>query len=345
MSNEVRTKQRESSTGLTNEQLAARIQTGENVSQNMARLYSQVKGFIHSIAWKYRGCGVELEDLVQEGFLGLYDAVEGYDWSQNANFLTYAGKWVRSKMVRYIQANGRGLRLPYHLQEKQSEYDRFCKAFESEHGREPAEAAIAAHLGLTPEQVRQIREGVRMASTVSLDGPVTAPDGGEDTTVGELVASAGCMEDEILEYVQQEELSKALWECVDSLPDRQQEVIRRRYQGGEPRRQIGETIGLSTERVRQIEKAALKELRKPSRAKRLRPFLPEADRIYNSALKGGGAAIFGSTWTSSTEREALRLAEATEDFLKREREETERLLAEARAELNALNPGRTPESK
>ena len=59
-----------------------------------------------------RGCGVELEDLVQEGFLGLYDAVEGYDWSQNANFLTYAGKWVRSKMVRYIQANGRGLRLP-----------------------------------------------------------------------------------------------------------------------------------------------------------------------------------------------------------------------------------------
>ena len=112
MSNEARTKQGESSTGLTNEQLAARIQAGENVSQNMARLYSQVKGFIHSIAWKYRGCGVELEDLAQEGFLGLYDAVAGYDWSQNANFLTYAGKWVRSKMVRYIQANGRGCGCP-----------------------------------------------------------------------------------------------------------------------------------------------------------------------------------------------------------------------------------------
>ena len=62
MSNEARTKQGESGTGLTNEQLAARIQAGENVSQNMARLYSQVKGFIHSIAWKYRGCGVERED-------------------------------------------------------------------------------------------------------------------------------------------------------------------------------------------------------------------------------------------------------------------------------------------
>ena len=153
------------------------------------------------------------------------------------------------------------------------------------------------------------------------------------------------MEDEILEYVQQEELSKALWECVDSLSDRQQEVIRRRYQGGEPRRQIGETIGLSTGRVWQIEQAALKELRKPSRANRLRPFLPEAERVYNSALKGGGAATFGRTWTSSTEREALRLAESTEDFLKREREETERLLEEVRAELNALNSGRTPESE
>lgn len=345
MSNEVRTKQGESSTGLTNEQLAARIQAGENVSQNMARLYDQMKGFIHSMAWKYRGYGVEMEDLAQEGFLGLYDAVAGYDQSQSANFLTYAGKWVRHKMVRYIQTNGRGLRLPYHLQEKQSEYDRFCKVFESEHGREPTEAAIAAYLRLTPEQVRQIREGVRRASLVSLDSPVTGKDGNQDTTVGELVASAGCLEDEILEQVQQEELNRVLWECVDSLPDRLPEVIRRRYQGGEPLRQIGVTIGLSTERVRQIEKAALKELRKPSRAKRLRPFLPEADRIYSSALKGGGAATFGSTWTSSTEREALRLVESTEDFLKREREETERLLAEARAELNALNSGRTPESE
>ena len=119
-----------------------------------------------------------------------------------------------------------------------------------------------------------------------------------------------------------------------------------REQGYPPSvREIGEAVGLSTERVRQMERKALRELQLPSRAKRLRPFLPEAERVYNSALKGGGAATFGRTWTSSTEREALRLAESTEDFLKREREETERLLEEARAELNALNSGRTPESE
>ena len=79
----------------------------------------------------------------------------------------------------------------------------------------------------------------------------------------------------------------------------------------------------------------MRELRAPSKAKRLRPFLPEADRVYSEALKGGGAAKFGRTWTSSTERVALRLVESTEGFLRREREETERLLAEAKAEMDA----------
>lgn len=333
MSNEARTKQGESGTGLTNEQLAARIQAGENVSQNMARLYSQVKGFIHSIAWKYRGCGVELEDLAQEGFLALYDAVDGYDCSQGAGFLTYAGKWIHARIAHYIRANGSSLRLPYHSQEKQRKYIRFCSAFEMEYGRRPTEAEAARILGITLEQARQARESAYMSALVSLDSPVTGTDGGENTTAGEMVPSARNLEEEVLERVQQEELSRVLWDCVDSLPDKYPEVIRRRYQGGQSLRQIGEAVGVSTERVRQMEGKALRELRAPSKAKRLRPFLPEADRVYSEALKGGGAAKFGRTWTSSTERVALELVESTEAFLKREREETERLLAEAGAEM------------
>ena len=139
----------------------------------------------------------------------------------------------------------------------------------------------------------------------------------------------------MLERVQQEELSRVLWDCVDGLPDRLPVVIRRRYQGGQSLRQIGEAVGVTTERVRQMEGKAMRELRAPSKAKRLRPFLPEADRVYSEALKGGGAAKFGRTWTSSTERVALRLVESTEGFLRREREETERLLAEAKAEMDA----------
>ena len=340
MSNEARTEQGE----LTNEQLAARIRAGEDVAQNMAQLYDQMKGFIRTMAWKFRHSGM-MEDLEQEGFLALYAAVDGYDPAQGASFLSYAKYHIMAKMVRYIQENRAGIRLSAYAQERQREYKRFCNAFQMARGREPSEATTAVFLGLTLEQVRQAKESARMASLASLDSPITGTDGGEDTTVGDLVASAWNLEDEALDRIQQEELSRVIWECVDSLPDRLPEVIRRRYQGGETLRQIGEAVGLSTERVRQMEGKALRELRKPSRSERLRPFLPEAERVYNSALKGVGASCFNHTWTSSTEREALRLAESTEDFLKREREETERLLEEARAELNALNSGRTPESE
>ncbi len=316
---------------MTNEELVRRIQAGEDGSLGMAELYEQTKAFIHAIAGKYQGCGVDLEDLEQEGFLGLYDAVAGYNPQMGVKFLTYAKLWIRQKIVRCIQDNGSSLRIPVYAQEQQRAPRRFCAAFQLEHGRKPAEAEIAAHLGLTLEQVRERKENACKAALVSLDSPVRNADGEEDAALVELVASAGCLEDDVLEGVQQEELCSVLWTCVDDLPGALPEVIRRRYQGGETLRQIGEAIGITTEAVRQQEGKALRELRKPSRAARLLPFFPEAERIYNMGLKGGGAAQFDRTWTSSTERAALRLVESAEEILQKEKEETERMLAEYRA--------------
>lgn len=296
-------------TGISNERLVADIQAGDHVGQNMAVLYGQVRAFIRSVAWRYRGRGVELEDLEQEGFLALYDAVAGYDPEKGTKFLTYAGKWINQKMVRYIQANGSSLRLSYHRQEKQREYARFRNTFEMENGRRPTEAELAFYLGLTLEQVRQTEKNACRAVLVSLDSPVTGLDVEEESTVGEFVASAGCLEDEALERIQQEELSRVLWECVDSLPEQQTEVIRRRYQGGETLRQIGEAMGIPPAEARKQEGKALRELRAPSRASRLLPFFPEADRVYSMGITGVGAERFQQTWTSSTERVAIRLAE------------------------------------
>ena len=146
-----------------------------------------------------------------------------------------------------------------------------------------------------------------MVNTKSLDAPVTDLDGKENTTLGELIAAEGNQEEEVLERVQQEQLCKFLWSCVDSLPGRQPEVIRHRYQEGKTLKQIGEAMGTTTEAVRQWESKALRELQKPSRARLLLPFLPEAEEIYSQAIRGGGSASFNRTWTSSTERVALRL--------------------------------------
>lgn len=297
---------------MTNEQTVAQIRAGEDEGQGMASLYEQMKAFIHSIARKYQGYGVDLEDLEQEGFLGLYDAVAGYDPDREVKFLTYAAEWIRQRIVRYIQDNRSSLRIPVHAQEKQTAFRRFCTSFQMEHGQKPSEAEIAACLGLTLEQVRERKKNACMAALASLDSPVTGMDGDEKTALYEFIPSAGSMAEDAEEKVQHEQLCRVLWECVDSLPGRQAEVIRHKYQGGEALRQIGEALGVTADIVRQQERKALQELRKPLYADRLRPFLPDAERIYNEALKGNGVGRFNHTWTSSTERIALQRSDRRE---------------------------------
>ena len=289
---------------MTNEQLVIRIKAGEDVAGNMEQLYSQVRRFIHTVAWKYRDSG-ELEDLEQEGYLALYPAIDGYDPAQGVRFLTYAEYHIRQRMRRYLQMNGSCLRLPVHCLDKVQKYKRFCSSFQQEYGREPSGREAAAFMGLTREQVEDIRENACMARLGSLDSPVKGIDGGDDTTIGDMVASAEDMEGDVVERMQQEQLKAELWDCVDSLPGQQPAVIRMRFQENMTMEAIGQEYGTSGEAVRQMQAKALRELRKPRYAKRLRPFLPDADRIYSMALVGNGAGKFNLTWTSSTERVAL----------------------------------------
>ena len=146
-----------------------------------------------------------------------------------------------------------------------------------------------------------------MARLGSLDSPVKGLDGGEDTTIGDMVASVEDMEGDTVERMQQEQLKAELWDYVDSLPGQQPAVIRMRFQDGMAMEAIGREYGTSGEAVRHIQAKALRELRKPRYSKRLRPFLPDADRIYSMAITGNGVGKFNRTWTSSTERAALNV--------------------------------------
>ncbi|MFR6349984.1 MAG: sigma-70 family RNA polymerase sigma factor [Enterocloster aldenensis] len=289
---------------MTNEQLVIRIKAGEDVAGNMERLYNQVQRFIHAIAWKYRDSG-ELEDLEQEGYLALYPAIDGYDPAQGVKFLTYAEYHIRQRMQRYLQMNGSCLRLPVHCLEKVQQYKRLCNAFNREYGREPSDRESAALLGFSLEQIGNIRKSACMDRLGSLDAPVKGLDGGEDATVGELVASAEDVEGDALEQMEQEQLKAELWDCVDGLPGQQPAVLRKRYKDGMTLGAIGQECGTTPEAVRQIHNKALRELRKPRYARRLRPFLPESDRIFSMAITGNGVDRFNLTWTSSTERAAL----------------------------------------
>ena len=298
--NEARTKQEE----LTNEQLVIRIKAGKDVAGNMEQLYTQVRRFIHAVAWKYRDSG-ELEDLEQEGYLALYPAIDGYDPAQGVKFLTYAEYHIKQRMRRYLQMNGSCLRLPVHCLEKVQQYKRFRSSYQQEYGREPSDREAAAFMGLTLGQIEDIRENACVARLGSLDSPVKGIDGGEDTTIGDMMASAEDMEGDALERIQQEQLKAELWDCVNSLPGQQPAVLKMRFQENMTLGAIGQEYETTPEAVRQIHNKALRELRKSKYAKRLRPFLPDDERIYSMAITGNGMGKFNRTWTSSTERVAL----------------------------------------
>jgi len=299
---------------MTNEHLVMRIKAGEDVAENIVQLDDQVKDFIRSIAWRYRESG-ELEDLEQEGYLALYPAIEGFDPAAGCKFLTYAEKWIRQRIKRYIQNNGSCLRIPVQRLETIRQYEKFVSSYAAESGRKPSDWRLAVNLGCSMEQVKRIREDASRARLGSLDSPVTGLDGWEDATAGEFVADPFDLEAEVIDRMEGDELRRILWECVDSLPGQQPEVIRKRYKGGMTLAEIGRQQGATPETVRQVHAKALRELRKPRYCKRLRPFLPEAERIYSKALAGGGVERFQQTWTSSTERAALWLIESGEDIL------------------------------
>lgn len=292
---------------MTNEQLVIKIKSGEKPAEHMEQLYSQVRRFIHSIAWRFRGSG-ELEDLEQEGFLALYSAIEGYDPEQGVKFLTYAEYHIRQRIQRYLQMNKSSMRVPAHCQERQREYNRLCQTFAQEYGCRPTDEEAACYMGLTVEQIKNIKKTISMGSVGSLDTPVSGLDGTEDTTVGDMVAAEIDVEQLILEQLDNEKMQAILWASVDALNERQRMVIRKRYMEGLTLKEVGRELNLTPEAVRQIHNKALRELRKPSFSNKLRPFLEE-EHVYITAFTGNGVQGFNRTWSSSTERTALQIME------------------------------------
>jgi len=244
----------------------------------------------------------------KEGYLALYPAIDGYEPEKGIKFLTYAEIWIKQGMRRYIQNNQDCLRLPIHCQEKVWKYRRFVSAYESEYGAEPSEEEAAGFLGWSLEEVERTRGNVCIATVASLNMPLINPEGSEDGALIDRIVSDVDLENDITDQIMAEQARTVLWGLVDTLPGQIPEVIRRRFQDKQTLKQIGEDMGgKPTETVRQELNKGLRELRKPHNSKCLRPFFSDYERIYNDSLTGNSVARFNMTWTSSTERVALKL--------------------------------------
>lgn len=289
---------------VTNEQLVARIQAGLDVPGNMLRLWEQNRGYIALVEKNYQAFE-DIEDLKQEGYIGLCRAVDEYKPQEGIAFMTYAGYWIRQQMQRYVENCSSVVRVPSHARAKLRKQEKLVDDYRKEYGYKPVNDQLRRYFGDIQSNTIEL---ARSASTGRIQSLDMSAGEGEDCTVGDLLPGTADVEGDVLDRVEQEELRAVLWGTVDTLPEKQAETIRMRYRQSRTLKQIGEELGCSVEMARTHERKALRELRKPSRAKKLKPFFPEADRqrIYSRAISGTGLTSFEHSWTSATEREALQ---------------------------------------
>jgi RNA polymerase primary sigma factor len=235
-------------------ELAKRIERGDSAAKN-EMIQSNLR-LVVSIAKNYRNQGLPFLDLIQEGTLGLIRAVEKFDWRRGFKFSTYATWWIRQAVARALADKARTIRMPVHIVERLQKMNRAERLLWTQLGREPTLEEIAEEASLTVQQVLDVRAAAR-AST-SLDAPLGDS---EDAVLGDFVASDAPLPEETVELTLR---SQALRQALAALPERERDVVTLRYGIGgiEPRtlEEIGRRLGLTRERVRQIELESLRRL-------------------------------------------------------------------------------------
>lgn len=288
----------------TNEQLVQKIKAGEDVTGNMTRLWQQNKNFVYLIARKYAKTETDIDDLMQEGYLGMHRAIGPYDLSAGVAFLSYASFWIRQGMQRYSQDN-KHLHIPYNLQEKVLRYQRFLNTYRMRFGKSPTDEQTCYYLEISQETLERLKTAAEACKAGSMDKEIEGTDG---LTFGDTIADPENHYENVLNGLEREELKSVLWTLVDDLPGKAPEVLRMRYKQELTLKETGEAIGINMEAVRQWQQKGLRELRRPSRSNLLREFYKDGE-IYSRGVVGGGVGTFNRNWTSSTERTALDMIE------------------------------------
>ena len=296
---------------MTNEQLVEKIQQGEDRNKNLELLFRQNTGFIVKMAKLFTGIA-ELDDLAQEGYIGLMEAAERWSAEKNTPFIRYASYQIRSNMLRFIENCRSTVRVPVNQQGRIRAYQRLIDRFIKIHGREPSKRELRTLLGLSRHQIDEIQRTLNVMSMCSLDAPVAAMEG-EDTRLVDTIPDPDDVIEQSEDRIQREQLEQLVWKLTENvLTAREHAVLMKRFKHQKTLHQCAEELQRSPERIRQMEKSALRKLRKSKDASVLREFLVMDDLIEADAYRCTGVGTYQRTRTSTPERVVIKWLDGIE---------------------------------
>lgn len=297
---------------MSNEELVKLIQDGIEPVNNMEQLYKQNIGYIKKIANRYKAYE-DFDDLIQEAYFGLHEAVKKYENTGETLFMSYASFWIRQAMTRYIENNGQVVRIPSHTYQRVIKYKRIISAYKSQLDRKPTDRELEYHLEVSNKVLKDIEKSYHEFYNMRSTDEVVSNE--EDSTqLGNFIPDSSVdIENDVVDYLLEQKKKTELWQIVArECSEEESTIINAVYKTNKIRREIGKDLGITEAKVRSHHDKAIRKLSYPRVVREMR----NKFEIISTHAYRGSVNSFNTTWTSSTERVALKNIDLEQELLR-----------------------------